>query len=57
MEINTNYPMITAYSCEEGRGENVVDATIRRSKSAADVSLNDESLALDERLTGVGKWP
>lgn len=57
MEINTNYPRITAYSCEEGRGENVVDATIRRSKSAADVSLKDESLALDERLTGVGKWP
>jgi len=55
MEINTNYPKIAAYSCDEPLGKLVVPATIRRGKTAADTAVNGEVLAFDARPSGVGE--
>jgi hypothetical protein len=55
MEINTNYPKIEAYSCEEQCGEVVVRATVCASNSADRKAFLAESLALGGGGEGVKK--
>ncbi|WP_158244207.1 hypothetical protein [Trinickia dabaoshanensis] len=55
MEINTNYPKIALYSCDEPIEKLVVKATNRHSKMAAFAAFKDEVLAFERRFAGVGK--